>query len=203
MENPMLQTLIQWSHNHPLLAFLVGWVTLGCLTAVPFLIRGWRRRTGDDLPQQRYRADGSVVQPRELQLRLEDRITPELERVQEALGRIPMHNRFMPPHATGVARALSLADQIVADQQQAHEEPGKPTTAPAPGEPGYQEPDQTIRVVVDAFTVVLTRGQPPVLLEAKPDGSDYPAVVIPEPWDDVMTALAFEVQRLREGWSVK
>ena len=94
-----------------------------------------------------------------------------------------------------------MADQIVADQQQAHEEPGRPVDAPAPGEPGYNAPSHIIRVVVDQFTVVLQRGEWPVLVEASPGGDDYLPVPVADPWGDVVTALAFEVQRLREGWA--
>ena len=191
----MLDTLFHWCQAHPFLAALIAWATAMCLCLLPFLIRGWRKPSGSSEDR------GPLGLPRELQLRAEDRITPQIEAIQESLRRIPMHNRFMPDGSSGPRRDLALVDQILGDQAAAHEKPGRRANALAPGERHYREPGQIIRVVVDAFTVVLQRGETPVLLEAGPDGADYPPVPVPEPWNDVLTAYAFEVNRLREGWT--
>ncbi len=187
----MFQSLLSWIDRHPLLSAAFGlFVVIPFLFLSPFLIRALRRWRGS-VPEQ------SGITPD-----IEMEHHNELFLTREMQHRIPMHNRFMPDEASGPTRSLALVDQILGDQRQAHEEPGRQTGAPAPGEPGYEAPGQRIRVVVGAFTFILDRRQPTMLVEASPGGDDYPMVEIPDPWNDVVTALAFEVQRLREGWDL-
>lgn len=186
----MFQSLVSWLERHPILcAAFLAFVVMPLLLWSPFLIRGWRRWRGEVPQQSGITADIEMDHHNELLLTAQMR-------------RIPMHNRFMPDEASGPVRSLALVDQIIGDQQTAHEEPGRRSRRAAPGERGYEAPGQRIRVVVGAFTFVLDRRKPTVLVEASPGGDDYPEVEIPDPWNDVVTALAFEVQRLREGWSV-
>lgn len=189
----MFQSILSWLDRHPILSTcLLVFVGLPFLFLSPFLIRGWRRWRGEVPQQSGFTPDIEMEYHDELLLTREMRAGP----------RIPMHNRFMPDEASGPTRSLALVDQILGDQHRAHEEPGRQTGAPAPGEPGYEAPGQRIRVVVGAFTFILDRRKPTVLVEASPGGDDYPMVEIPDPWNDVVTALAFEVQRLREGWDL-
>lgn len=184
--------MLQWiEQTHPLVQFIVGWGAFLLLMMSPFLIRAWRRHRGEAPEQSGITSDPLDPRP------VEDPVLLLTHRV----ARIPMHNRFMPDSARSHVRDLALVDQIMADQRVADEKPGEMVDAPAPGEPEYEPPHATIRLVVGAFTFVLERGCEPLLIEAAPDGSDYPPVPVAEPWNDVVTALVFEVHRLREGWT--
>jgi hypothetical protein len=113
-----------------------------------------------------------------------------------------MRNRFTADDGEPVMRSLLMADQIVHDQQIAHEEPGPETTAPAPGERHYEDPCQIVHIVVGAYTVHLVRDNAPVVTEALLDPNvNRTRDVRPED-ADLISTLAMEVLRLREGWTV-
>lgn len=117
--------------------------------------------------------------------------------------RVAMHNRFLPDEASGPARDSLLADQILGDQAVAHEKPGARVNAPAPGEPGYVLPHEHIEVPVGDKVVILRREGPPILRErtyADIIPNDPVELEVPEPWEDIVALLAFEIYRLREGF---
>lgn len=117
--------------------------------------------------------------------------------------RVAMHNRFMPDEASGPARDSLLVDQILADQRIADEKPGARTKAPAPGEPGYVLPHERIEVQVGDKTIILRRDGPPLLRErtyAGLLGENPVEFEVAEPWDDIVTMMAFEIYRLREAF---
>lgn len=163
------------------------WVILILLILCPFLIRAWMRWTG-----RGFKTGGYVLQkPSDLPGEKVVTIPPL------PVERVIMRNRYMPERKD-IRSALTLADQIIADQQAAHETPGRPVGAPAPGEPGYMAPSSRLRVSAGPYTVILRRDGPALLVESNPGGSEYPAVVIPGEWSEVISAFAFEVQRLRD-----
>lgn len=125
-------------------------------------------------------------------------LTPSMQ-----VPRVAMHNRFMPDEASGPARDSLLADQILGDQAVAHEKPGARVNAPAPGEPGYVLPHEHIEVPVGDKVVILRREGPPILRErtyADIIPNDPVELEVPEPWEDIVALLAFEIYRLREGF---
>lgn len=174
--------MIQWILAHPFLSAAALWVVLICL--ILFLL--WRRgSTRIDRPEA-----------------VEDRVSLTASLMSLGLvKRVEMRPRFLPkPHDP--ARSEMLAAQILADQAGAHEAAGRVVHAPAPGDRHYREPVRTIRVSVGKWTICLRRGSTTRIVEARGDGMDIPSYPVPEEWGEIITTLAFEVQRLREGWSV-
>lgn len=115
--------------------------------------------------------------------------------------RISMRSRFMP-RRYDTRRSLELADQIVADQQIADEEPGEVVHVPAPGEEGFEPPHGFVEVEIGDFIFRLIRGNPEVRVEQRKGGVRTLNYSVPSEWSEPMIALAFEVHRLRQGWSV-
>lgn len=122
--------------------------------------------------------------------------------IHTPLGRLPMQSRFVPDEASDIRRSLEMADQIVADQQALDVEPGPEVDVPAPGERGYRGPSQYIPVTVGAYTVHLLRQSPTTVSESIVSGDEGVPIEVPLEWEPVVVALAMEVVRLREGWSV-
>ncbi len=116
--------------------------------------------------------------------------------------RVPMASRFAPDRDDDADRADAMAEQIVHDQQEVHATPGPVVHVPAPGEPGYQAPSEIIRVEVGAFVVHMQRGARTQLAEVSAQGVPFPLIPIAEEWDEIVTAMAMEIVRLREGWTV-
>lgn len=116
--------------------------------------------------------------------------------------RVPMLSRFVPDSAHGLSHDLAMVDQILGDQAKADVPAGDPTDAPAPGEQGYQRPNERIRVIVGPYTVILDRAAPTSVSEERPNGAHWPMAEVPAEWEPVVIALAMEVLRLREGWRV-
>lgn len=175
--------MIQWIQAHPFLCVAAIYGALICLCLFLF----WRRastRTG--------------LEPEAV----EDRVS--LMASLMSLGvvkRLDMRPRFIPK-AHDPVRSELMAAQILSDQAGAHEAAGRTTRRPAPGERGYQEPVRTIRVTVGHWSILLRRGNRTRIQDTSRPGVDAPAYPVPEEWNDLVTALAFEVQRLREGWDV-
>ncbi len=197
-----------WMHNHPVLFSIAAWAILVLLIASPFLIRAWRRSTGDQ-PEQSGFTDDPLDKP-VLELRLEDRIPvagiPGEPSTWSAPAppkkRVPMLSRFVPDSAHGLSHDLAMVDQILGDQAMADVPAGGPTDAPAPGEEGYTAPSERIRVIVGPYTIILDRGHPTSVSEERPNGAHWPMAEVPGEWEPVVIALAMEVLRLREGWRV-
>lgn len=115
--------------------------------------------------------------------------------------RLDMRPRFIPK-AHDPVRSELMAAQILSDQAGAHEDAGRITHAPAPGDRNYREPVRTIRVTVGHWSILLRRDSRTRIQDTSRPGVDAPAYPVPEEWNEVISALAFEVQRLREGWDV-
>lgn len=125
---------------------------------------------------------------------------PVLDLLDE-MPRIPMQSRFTPDNPD-TDRAAALAEQIVLDQKVAGIDAGPVVDAPAPGEPGYEPPHEVITVPVGPYTVYMMRDALTVVSEARLDGSEGDKADVPVEWEPVIVALAMEIVRLREGWSV-
>lgn len=217
-----------WMHNHPVLSSIVAWAILVLLIASPFLIRAWRRSTGEEPEQSGITDDpldlvdcprcggsgftgqgtgygdvcdwcgGQQQMPREIAYPEPLLLTPDME-VQK---RVPMLSRFVPDSAHGLSHDLAMVDQILGDQAKAGDTipAGDPTDAPAPGEPGYHRPSERIRVIVGPYTIVLDRAAPTSVSEERPNGAHWPLAEVPGEWEPVVIALAMEVLRQRERW---
>ena len=185
--------MISFIHAHPWYTLLILW---GLATLTFCVLFGWRAWMKRDLPP-RFHSGGIVKGPAPDIFPLpRETIIP-----RQSIRRWPMHNRFMPER-TDFPSSERMVQQILGDQAVAHEEPGKPTEAPAPGEEGYVEPTQVITVTVGQYSVHMMRDARPCLGEARPDGAEWPLVEIPEEWAEPLVAFAMEVTRLREGWTV-
>jgi len=175
--------MTQWIMAHPFLFAAAIWAAVIFL----FLFLLWRRGSTRSVPSSEA---------------VEDRVSVIASLMSLGLvKRVDMRPRFLPK-THDPDRSELLAAQILSDQAGAHEEAGRIAHAPAPGDRGYREPVRTIRVSVGKWSVLLRRGQTTRISEARGDGIDVPAYPVPEEWGEVITALAFEVQRLREGWDV-
>lgn len=174
--------MIQWIQAHP---FLSAAVIYGALIFLLFCLL-WRRGSTRSAPIEA----------------VEDRVTIMSSLMRSGLvRRLDMRPRFLPK-THDPARSEMMAAQILADQAGAHEAAGRVTHMPAPGETFYREPNRTIRVVVGKWTIQMRRGQRTHIREDSGEGLDIPPYPVPEEWNDLVTALGFEVQRLREGWDV-
>lgn len=111
-------------------------------------------------------------------------------------ARIPMRNRFLPPDEEPI-RSDAMADQIVADQAIAHEEPGALVMDPE------IKPEATtyysLREVIGKFTFFIGKEGYMGISEALLDGTDSPVYEIPETWREPLIVAVFEVARLRHG----
>ncbi len=131
-----------------------------------------------------------------------DRWLGDRHPIHELVHRVPMASRFAPDRDDDADRAAAMAEQIVSDQQEVHATPGRVVHVPAPDEPGYQAPSEIIRVEVGAFVVHMQRGARTQLAEVSAQGVPFPLIPIAEEWDEIVTAMAMEIVRLREGWTV-
>lgn len=174
--------MIQWIMAHPFLSAAALWGVSICLI---LCLLGRRGSTRTDQPEA-----------------VEDRVSIMASLMSLGLvKRVEMRPRFLPkPHDP--ARSELLAAQILADQAGAHEAAGRVVHAPAPGDRHYREPVRTIRVTVGHWSILLRRDSRTRIQDTSRPGVDAPAYGIPEEWGEIISALAFEVQRLREGWDV-
>lgn len=174
--------MIQWILAHPFLSVAATWAVVICLFLWLLLRKGSTRSEPSEAVEDRVSIMASLM----------------------SLGlvkRVDMRPRFLPkPHDP--ARSELLAAQILSDQAGAHEAAGRIAHAPAPGERSYRAPERPLRVTIGQWSIIMRRGARTRVLDQQRAGVDVPSYPVPEEWNDLVTALAFEVLRLREGWDV-
>lgn len=181
--------MIQWIFTHPFVVTAILWAI--ALSLMLFLC--WKRgsmRTRDE----RATTDDIMV----------DHVVEWAKLIREGMvKRLSMRPRYVPKPQPNQLHSDMKAAQILADQQTAHEQPGEVTHAPAPGERNYRQPSSTVRLTVGNWTIYLQRGEPLMVCEARPGGANVPAYPVPDHWSELISEMAFEIARLREGWSVQ
>lgn len=176
--------MIQWIMAHPFLSAAALWA------AAIFLLLWLLWRKGSTTSA----ADGEAV---------EDRVSLMASLMSLGLvKRIEMRPRFLPKAPHDPVRSEMLAAQILSDQAGAGETAGRVAHAPAPGDRHYRAPERPLRITIGQWSIIMRRGERTRVIDRSRAGVEIPAYPVPEEWNDLVTAMAFEIGRLREGWDV-